>query len=210
MTDRRRNFRGARLIERVALSARTGVPRRIVKEEDIMYANYIGRLAALAMLASVHAAASAANGQAGNAQQPKETAAQGAKAAAPATGQKTTSGKAPEVVFMLVPIAVANKENAMRSGCWARIHSAPNYGGDTLTLTGPVSLADMSGPYGLNWDDKVDSLEMGPKATLTVFDNEGFRDQVGVFKPGQKVPDITKRLGFFDEFASVRLTCATT
>ena len=65
----------------------------------------------------------------------------------------------------------------------------------------------MSGPFGLNWDDKVDSIEVGPKASLTVFDNEQFKDQVAQFKPGQKVPNISKALGFFDEFASVRLSC---
>lgn len=180
-----------------------------------MYAKYICQLAALAMLASVPPAGVAGNDQAGNAQagsgqEQKGTGATGGSAGDPAKSQKGGAGKAPEMVFMLVPIAVAAKDNSMKSGCWARIYSGPNYTGDTLTLTGPVSLADMSGPFGLNWDDKVDSLEMGPKATLTVFDNEGFRDQVGLFKPGQKVADISKRLGFFDEFASVRLSCAKT
>lgn len=66
----------------------------------------------------------------------------------------------------------------------------------------------MSGPFELNWDDRVDSVEIGPGATLTVYDNQKFTDQVAQFKPGQKVPDISKPLGFFDEFASVSLTCA--
>lgn len=174
----------------------------------------ISRFVALAMLVAVPAVVvaggQAGSGQAGTAQEQKAAAAKSGNAANPAKGQKGAAGKAPEMVFMLVPIAVATKDNSMKSGCWARIYSGTNYTGDTMTLTGPVSLADMSGPFGLNWDDKVDSLEMGPKATLTVFDNEGFRDQVGLFKPGQKVADISKRLGFFDEFASVRLSCSKT
>jgi hypothetical protein len=123
------------------------------------------------------------------------------------SGQKkttTTSAGTTPHVFMLVPVEVA----ASRGGCWAKIYDGENYTGDTLTLAGPISLADMSGPFGLNWDDRVNSVEIGPKATLTVFDNEGFRDQVGQFKSGQKVPDISKKLGFFDEFASVRMTCS--
>lgn len=111
------------------------------------------------------------------------------------------------VVLMLVPFAAAANENAMKSGCWAKIYSGKNYTGDTLTLTGPVSIADMDGPFGLNWDDKVDSVELGPNATLTVYDNEAYRDQVAQFKPGQRVPDVSKPLGYFDEFASVRMSC---
>ncbi|MCC6070792.1 beta/gamma crystallin domain-containing protein [Massilia sp. GCM10020059] len=127
---------------------------------------------------------------------------------APGATQRTERAGTRPYVFMLVPVDVAAKQSATKGGCWAKIYDGENYMGDTLTLTGPISLADMTGPFGLNWDDKVNSVEVGSKATLTVFDNEAFRDQVAQFKSGQKVPDISKKLGFFDEFASVRLTCS--
>ncbi|WP_181373268.1 beta/gamma crystallin domain-containing protein [Massilia glaciei] len=182
-----------------------------------MHTKHISRLTLLAMLAAVPAFGVADGMGAGQAsdttRQPADTTRQpgatsmGGSAAAGQTGAAAGRATVPTAVFMLVPIDVAAKDNSMRSGCWARIHSANNYAGDTLVLTGPLSLADMSGPFGLNWDDRVDSVEMGPKATLTVYDNERFEDLVGQFKPGQKVPDISKKMGFFDEFASVRLTC---
>lgn len=127
-----------------------------------------------------------------------------------AAGQQgQAAGQGHPVVYMLVPVAVAANDNAMKSGCWTRIYSNRNYTGDSLTLTGPVSIADMDGPFGLNWDDRVESIEVGPKATVTVFDNEAYRDQVAQFKPGQRTPDISKPLGFFDEFASIRINCAS-
>lgn len=181
-----------------------------------MYGKHIHRLSLLAMLAAVPALGMA-DGMVGTGQAADMQAGTGAGGAdTRAANQGKNDGQAQgqardqahPTVFMLVPIAVATKDNSMRSGCWAKIYSATNYSGDTLTLTGPLSIADMSGPYGLNWDDKVDSIELGPKATLTVFDNEQYRDQVAQFKPSQKVPDISKKLGFFDEFASVRLSCA--
>lgn len=134
---------------------------------------------------------------------------QAAATQAPATPpvREAPATKPGGVVLMLVPSAVAAKDNSLKRGCWARIYSGTNYSGDTLTLSGPLSVADMSGPFGLNWDDKVDSIELGPKASLTVYDNEQFKDQIAQFKPGQKVPNISKALGFFDEFASVRLNC---
>lgn len=161
-----------------------------------MYAKHLRRLTVLAVLAAVSSTGTV------RAEQAATTGKQAvlAEKAAPAT-------KATGVMLMLVPTAVAAKDNAMKRGCWARIYSGTNYSGDTLTLSGPLSIADMTGPFGLNWDDKVDSIELGPKASLTVFDNEQFKDQIAQFKPGQKVPNISKALGLFDEFASVRLSC---
>ena len=177
-------------------------------------------------LASVAVSASAQSGEAqgaanGSGQASPTTTGQstqggtGAQRTEAGTGQSSqkaqptkdrAAGTTPHV-FVLVPVDLAARENSTKSGCWAKIYDGENYMGDTLTLSGPISLADMSGPFGLNWDDRVNSIELGPKATMTVFDNEGFRDQIAQFKSGQKVPDISRKLGFFDEFASIRITC---
>lgn len=97
----------------------------------------------------------------------------------------------------------------MKNGCLVKLYSRENYGGDMLTLVGPSLLADMdnAGFFGLNWDDRGDSVELGPRASMTVYDNEQFRDQVAQFKPGQRVADVSKRVGLFDEFASLRIDC---
>lgn len=122
-------------------------------------------------------------------------------------GKRQGSANAP--VYLLVPVETAANDTAMRNGCWARVYSRENFSGDALTLVGPTSLPDMdqAGLFGLNWDDRVSSIELGPKATMTVYDNENFRDIVGQFKPGQRVPDIDTRTGFFDEFSSVKVDC---
>lgn len=121
------------------------------------------------------------------------------------------AGKAPPAppIILLVPIDVAGTNSAIKKGCWTRIYDRENYVGDSLTVIGPAALVDMTGPYGLNWDDRVNSIETGPNATVMVYDNEDFRDPVAQFKPGQRVPDLSKRLGFFDEFASIRVDCKT-
>jgi hypothetical protein len=85
-----------------------------------------------------------------------------------------------------------------------------NYTGDMLNLIGPVSIDDMNkvGPFGIDWKNKIRSLETGKAATLTVYDNVNYRDQVGQFNPGRKVSEVSKVVGFFDEFSSVKLTCS--
>jgi hypothetical protein len=122
-----------------------------------------------------------------------------------ASGQGQTASPPP--VYLLMPVDVAVADSTVRQGCWARIYDRENYMGDSLTLTGPIALADMSGPFGLNWDDRVNSIEVGPRATVTVYDNEGFRDQVARFQPDQRIADISRRMGFFDEFASITIAC---
>ena len=43
---------------------------------------------------------------------------------------------------------------------------------------------------------------------LTDAELEKVRDQVGQFTPGRKVPEVSKAVGFFDEFSSVKITCS--
>lgn len=110
-------------------------------------------------------------------------------------------------VYMMVPVEVVTANAATQGGCWVKLYDTQNFGGESLTLVGPTSVKDMSGPFGINWDDRVESVQTGQKAMVTVFDDEEFEDRVAQFKPGQQVADVSKRMGFFDEFGSVRVDC---
>lgn len=151
-------------------------------------------------MSSDQAGQSGTSGQSGTAGTSGAGKGQGGQAAA-------GKGKGTPTVFMLVPVEVAAADNSMKQGCWVRIYDRENFLGETLTLIGPTTLADMSGPFGLDWDDRVNSIETGPKAMVTVYDDPGYEEQVAQFKPGQKVADLSKRMGFFDEFASIRVNC---
>jgi len=118
----------------------------------------------------------------------------------------------PTAVFMLVPIEIANSESAKKEGCWAKVYDKENFMGDQLLVMGPNAIADMDqvGLFGQSWEDRVESVELGPKATLTVYDNENYKDMVKQFEPGQRIADVSKRTGFFDEFSSIKLECKKT
>lgn len=113
----------------------------------------------------------------------------------------------PPVIYTLVPITVADQDPAMKSGCWARFHDQQNFAGDMLTLLGPVDMPDMTGPFGIDWKDKISSIETGKKAEVYVYDNEKYQDLVATVKPGQKLADVSKKMGFFDEFSSIKISC---
>jgi len=159
----------------------------------------------LSALAGTSAAADSSNaGQAGS------SGAQTNQGAANKTGQTAKSPKSsgmPVVVYTLIPIKVAEQDQSMKGGCWARLHDDQNFEGDMLTLIGPVDMPDMTGPFGIDWKGKISSVETGPKATMQVYDNENYNDLVSTFKPGQKVTDVSKKMGFFDEFSSLKISC---
>lgn len=153
------------------------------------------------------AASSGQSGQQGTSAQGSGTTSASKGKSGQTASNKGRDAKAP--VYLLVPVETASNDSAMKNGCWAKLYSRDNYGGDMLTLVGPTMLSDMdsAGFFGLNWDDRVESLELGPKATMTVYDNENYRDQVAKFNAGQRVADVSRRTGMFDEFASLRIDC---
>lgn len=183
-------------------------------DTDSSSANNTSRQDSLPGAATDSAGQSGSTGASGASGAQESTSGQSGAGGTSAAGKSQTGSakKQPFVhppVYLLMPVETAATEPAMKQGCWARIHDRENYSGDTLTLVGPISLADMSvsGPFGMNWDDRVNSIEVGPKATVIVYDNENYRDQVAQFKSGQRVADLSKRMGFFDEFASIRVDC---
>lgn len=119
-------------------------------------------------------------------------------AAAQGTRQARAEPGAIPVVMVLVPVKMASTAQdgsqaatrGMAEGCWVRLHGRQNFGGDTLTLVGPVDMPTMTGPFGFEWDDKLSSIEVGPKATVTLYGEENFRRQMTQLQPGRKVADL--------------------
>ncbi|SCX59343.1 beta/gamma crystallin domain-containing protein [Nitrosospira sp. Nsp1] len=121
--------------------------------------------------------------------------------------KKNEGGTIVEVpVLMMVPVEVSS-DMSTNSGCWVKLYDKKDYSGDSFLLVGPVELPVMTGPFGFNWENKVRSLEVGPNANLTIFDNRNFRDQDKFVDAGKKVPNMSKKMGFFDDFRSMMLTC---
>ncbi|MFC4932940.1 beta/gamma crystallin domain-containing protein [Massilia sp. GCM10023247] len=163
-------------------------------------------------MANAQSTAGSAAGQGGH-QSATGASAKGTSTASGAAGQSAAGGKSSTgqaVTFLLIPLVSPAQEQWMKSGCWAKLHDDPNFTGDTLTLSGPIDMPNMVGPFGIDWKGKISSIETGPKTTLTIYDNENFRDPVSTFKPGQRVADVSKKMGFFDEMSSLKIHCTGT
>lgn len=127
------------------------------------------------------------------------------QSAKPQNTQKT--GTKSSTAFLLIPVNAPEQNQWMKKGCWAKFYDDQNFSGDSLTLMGPVDMPDITGPFGIDWKGKISSVETGAKARVLVYDNENFKDLVSTFKPGQKSSDVSKKMGFFDEFSSIKIAC---
>src|SRR3954447_23470312 len=93
----------------------------------------------------------------------------GGKSIPPAQMRTREGGIIVEIpVLMVVPPGQSEKL-AMEKGCWVRLYDKKDFNGDTLLLIGPVNLARMIGPFGVDWENKVRSLKTGPNSNLTIF-----------------------------------------
>ena len=127
------------------------------------------------------------------------------------SASKSKPGKKDDVivevpVLMMVPVEVS-KDMVTNKGCWVKLYDKKNYQGDSLVITGPIDLPQMIGPFGFNWENKVRSLEIGPNSNLTIYDNRDFRDEDKFIDANAKVPDMSKKMGFFNDFRSMQLSC---
>lgn len=124
--------------------------------------------------------------------------------------RQAAAGIAIPVITLLVPVRMEEQaDSALAEGCWAKLFGEQGFKGDTLTLVGPVDMPDMTGPFGVEWGEKVSSVKAGPNAKVTLYDNENYRDRAAAVRPGEQLGQISDRLGIFEEVQSMKISCDT-
>ena len=104
-------------------------------------------------------------------------------------------------------ITITTATVAESNGCWARIHDGQNYTGRTLTLMGEQSLPNLEFGQGYDWEGDIDSIEVGPKARLVLYEDENYGDKKRELKANEKVADLHKTI-FSEGVESMKLMCA--
>ena len=113
----------------------------------------------------------------------------------------------PEPVVMLVPVEISNK--ALESGCWAQFYDQRNFKGDILTLVGPAEVGSADKGTGRQFKRSIDSLVLGPKATLKVFEHQMFKDKAVDFPANAREAGLIKKLGVGGRIQSLQLECTS-
>lgn len=122
------------------------------------------------------------------------------------TAIKPAMDNQPAPVVLLVPIEVSNR--ALDAGCWAQFYDERDFKGDMLTLVGPASMDSIDKGTGKQLKRNIDSLVTGPKATLTIYQHQMFKDKSVAFPANSKEAGLIKKLGFGGNIQSLQLQCA--
>ena len=125
----------------------------------------------------------------------------------PAATTPAATDNQPAPLIMLVPIEVSNK--ALEAGCWAQFYDERNFKGDMLTVVGPTNIGSQDKGSGRQFKKSIDSLVLGPKATLKVYEHQMFKDRSVEFAPNSKEAGLIKKLGFGGRIESLQLQCAS-
>jgi hypothetical protein len=112
----------------------------------------------------------------------------------------------PEPIVVMVPLEISSQ--ALASGCWVQFYDEKDYKGTMLTLLGPAEFYSWDKTSGRQFKNSIDSLVLGPKAHLQVFEHRMFQDRTVQFDPNSREASVVKKLGFGGRIESMKLTCS--
>jgi len=64
---------------------------------------------------------------------------------------------------------------ARTNDCWADFFEDARFNGKHFRLEGPIKLKNLLKVEGESWDKRIESILVGPKTNLTVFENKNFK-----------------------------------
>jgi hypothetical protein len=96
--------------------------------------------------------------------------------------------------------------------CWVQIFDDKNFKvtDDYHTICGPGAwphLRNLPGAIKLNWSDEIESLKLGPGATVTVWTGEQYTGSSHTFSPGTERMTLKDLPGFSDTISSLEIKC---
>jgi hypothetical protein len=96
--------------------------------------------------------------------------------------------------------------------CWAHIYDDRNFDAtdDNFLICGPgkwPNLRNLSRATKFNWGDEIESIRVGPKATVTVWIGEQYTGASRVFGPGTQNNNLRTIPGLSDNISSIEITC---
>ncbi|QRF58473.1 hypothetical protein [Variovorax sp. UC122_21] len=111
-----------------------------------------------------------------------------------------------EPTVLLVPLRV--EDPAHGSGCWAQFYSKRDFQGDVVTLVGPATLQTLDKGTARQLQRDIDSVTVGPRATLEVYQRAMFRDRTVSFPANSREGGLISRLGFGGRIEAMKLNCS--
>ncbi len=79
------------------------------------------------------------------------------------------------ILIVMLLFGYGSSAHAKSDGCWADFYEKAQFKGKHFKLNGPNQKKDLAKVSGENWDKRIESILIGPKATVTVFENKNFK-----------------------------------
>ncbi len=98
------------------------------------------------------------------------------------------------VSLIIVFLVLGSNAMAENKDCWVDFFEGTQYTGKHFQLEGPAQLENLSNINGENWALRISSMKIGPKATVTVYENLNF-----TLKATQAPPDLMRSWGITEK-----------
>jgi len=99
-------------------------------------------------------------------------------------------------VTVVLVLGAASASHANNKDCWGEFFQNSQYTGDRFRLDGPMRLDNLHSIQGKNWEKRIGSLKVGPKAKVTVYENSNFKLTL---KEMGKYPELLNSLGLTEQ-----------
>lgn len=92
--------------------------------------------------------------------------------------------------------------------CWVEIYMNSGFDKNQphLLLVGPHELMTLKALKDRNWDNDIESIIVGPRATVVVYEHTHFKGRELLLKPHQRVGSLTDE-HLNNEIESLRVSC---
>lgn len=73
------------------------------------------------------------------------------------------------IFLAMLLTGIATVVNAEKKDCWADFYEESEYGGKHFSLKGSATLENLKQVNGEDWNQRIHSIKIGPKARVTVY-----------------------------------------
>ena len=108
-----------------------------------------------------------------------------------------------------LPVKAADMEMKMvDKNCWVEVFDDSKYDAKSAhtKLQGPKEYNTLKDLNGKDWNNDIESLIVGPGATVRAYKDRDFQGQEIAFTSGQRVPELSK-LSMSNEIESMKIIC---
>jgi hypothetical protein len=118
------------------------------------------------------------------------------------------------IVSGLIAIGVLSVEatdlemKVVDKNCWIEVFDDSKYDAKNphLKLQGPKEYPTLKNIEGKDWNNEIESVIVGPSATVRAYKDRDFQGPEIAFAPGQRIPKLSK-LDMSNEIESMKIMC---